>query len=126
MCRFRALDFRLLVAVQKSGFRQPLVRTKGCWFNSSCPDSPLTIESTMESANFRRALQAFVARRPFKPFRVELASGAQFTVDHPEVLAHRGGVAVFIDARGNYTLFDSTSVTQVTEAPGNGSTRSHR
>lgn len=54
----------------------------------------------MERANFRRALQAFVARRPFKPFRVELASGAQFTVDHPEVLDHRGAVAVFIDESG--------------------------
>lgn len=80
----------------------------------------------MERVNFERALQAFVARRPFKPFRVELASGAQFTVDHPEVLAHRGAVAVFIDARGNYTLFDSTSVTQVAESTGNGSSRSRR
>ena len=80
----------------------------------------------MERANFERALQAFVGRRPFKPFRVELAGGAPFPVDHPEVLAHRGAVAVFIDARGNYTLFDSTSVTQMTEAPGNGSTHSRR
>lgn len=80
----------------------------------------------MERANFERVLQAFVQRRPFKPFRMELASGTQFTVDHPEALAHRGPVAVFIDAQGNYTLFDSTGVTQVTEATGNGSTRPRR
>ena len=77
----------------------------------------------MERANFERALKSFVGHRPFKPFRVEMASGARFTVDHPEALAHRGAVAVFIDVRGNYTLFDSTSVTQVTGATGNGSTR---
>jgi len=64
-------------------------------------------------------LQAFIQRRPFKPFRVELASGTHFTIDHPEALARRGAVAVFIDVHGNYTLFDSTGVTQVTEA-GNG------
>ena len=80
----------------------------------------------MERANFERSLQAFVQRRPFKPFHVELASGARFTVDHPEALAHRGPVAVFIDAEGNYTLFDSTGVTQLTEAGGNGSRRSRR
>jgi hypothetical protein len=79
----------------------------------------------MERANFERALQAFVERRPFKPFRVELASGARFTVDHPEALANRGAVA-FIDAQGNFTLFDSTGVTQVTEAIGNGPSRSRR
>ena len=80
----------------------------------------------MEKANFERSLQAFVQRSPFKPFHVELASGARFTVDHPEALAHRGAVAVYIDSEGNYTLFDSTSVTQLTEATGNGSTRSRR
>ena len=79
----------------------------------------------MERANFERALQAFVQRRPFKPFRVELASGTQFTVDHPEALAHRGTVAVYIDAQGNYTLFDSTGVTRLTET-GNGSARQRR
>jgi hypothetical protein len=80
----------------------------------------------MERANFERALQAFVQRRRFKPFHVELASGSRFTVDHPEALARRGAVAVFIDAHGNYTLFDSTGVTKVTEATGNGSSRSRR
>jgi hypothetical protein len=80
----------------------------------------------MEKANFERSLPAFVQRRPFKPFRVELASGTRFTIDHPEALAHRGAVAVYIDAQGNYTLFDNTGVTQLTEATGNGSSRSRR
>jgi len=80
----------------------------------------------METANFEKSLKAFVECRPFKPFRVDLVSGAQLTVDHREELAHRGAVAVFIDPRGNYTLFDSTGVAQVTEATGNGSTRSRK
>jgi hypothetical protein len=80
----------------------------------------------MERANFEKSLQAFVGRRPFKPFGVELVSGSKFTIDHSEALAHRGAVAVFIDPQGNYTLFDSASVAQVTESTGNGLTRSRK
>jgi hypothetical protein len=87
-----------------------------------CVDQP--VEPAMERANFEKSLNAFVQRRPFKPFRVELVSGTRLTVDHPEALAHRGAVAVFVDARGDYTLFESTGVAQITEATGNGSIRS--
>lgn len=80
----------------------------------------------MTEENFERSLKAFSQRRPFKPFVVELASGTQFTIEHPEALAHRGPVAAYLDLDGNYTLFDSTGVTQVTEAKGNGSRRSRR
>jgi hypothetical protein len=79
----------------------------------------------MTDANFEKSLQAFVRRRPFRPFTVELASGDRFTVDHPEALARRGAVAVYIDTNGNYTLFDSTLVTQLAESP-NGGRRSRR
>lgn len=78
----------------------------------------------MKQENFERSLRAFSQRQPFKPFLVELASGAQFTIDHPEALARRGAVAVFIDPDGNYTLFDSAGVTQLTERRANGSKRS--
>jgi hypothetical protein len=74
----------------------------------------------MRSGNFERALNAFIRRRPFKPFRVTLDNGDRFTVDHPEALALRGAVAVFIDPQGNYMLFDNTSVSQLTEGGGNG------
>ena len=59
-------------------------------------------------------------RRPFMPFLVELASGIQLTIDHPKALARRGPVAVYIDLAGNYTLFDSTGVSQLTDNTGNG------
>jgi hypothetical protein len=54
----------------------------------------------MTEANFQRSLQAFVSRQPFHPFSVEFSSGDRFTVDHPEALALRGRVAVFIHPTG--------------------------
>jgi hypothetical protein len=69
----------------------------------------------MTDSNFQQSLQAFVRRRPFKPFTVELVSGDRFVVDHPEALALRGAVAVYINTDGKYTLFDSTGVSQLTE-----------
>lgn len=80
----------------------------------------------MTDVNFARSLQAFLRRQPFKPFAVELASGARITVDHPEAMARRGAVAVYIDRGGNYTLFDAAAVTQLTEALGNGGKRQRR
>ena len=40
----------------------------------------------MKEDPFERSLRAFCQRQPFKPFLVELASGAQLTIDHPEAL----------------------------------------
>jgi hypothetical protein len=80
----------------------------------------------MTEANFERSLRALSQRQPFKAFRVELASGAEFTIDHPEVLARRGPVAVYINPDGEYTLFDNTMVTQLPEASGNASKRSRK
>ncbi|HEV3081828.1 MAG TPA: hypothetical protein VGY66_18755 [Gemmataceae bacterium] len=70
----------------------------------------------MVESNFQQALEAFLRRWPFKPFTVELVSGNRFTVDHPEALAMRGAVAVYIDRDGKYTLFDRTGVSRLTEA----------
>jgi hypothetical protein len=47
-------------------------------------------------------------------------------IDHSEALARRGPVAVYIDLADNYTLFDSTGVTQLTDNTGNGSKRSRK
>jgi hypothetical protein len=77
-----------------------------------------TIYFTVKShdrKHFQQSLQAFARRKPFKPFTVELVSGDRFVVDHPEALAQREAVAVYIDREGRYTLFDSSSVSQLTE-----------
>ncbi|HMC66115.1 MAG TPA: hypothetical protein VKI65_14350 [Gemmataceae bacterium] len=69
----------------------------------------------MNDGNFQNSLQAFARRRPFKPFAVELVSGDRFVVDHPEALALRATVAVYINPDGKFTLFDSESVSQLTK-----------
>jgi hypothetical protein len=74
----------------------------------------------MKESNFQSALRAFVRRKPFKPFTVELVSGSRFVVDHPEAVALRGPVAVFIDSAGKYTLFDNTGVSQLSDIAENG------
>ncbi|HEV3024863.1 MAG TPA: hypothetical protein VGX76_20445 [Pirellulales bacterium] len=69
----------------------------------------------MIERNFQKSLQAFARRKPFKPFAVELTSGGRIVVDHPEALAQRGAVAVFIDRKGRYSLFDGSTVSQLVE-----------
>lgn len=71
----------------------------------------------MTEANFRKSLQAFIRRKPFRPFEVELVSGDRFTVEHPEALAHSGSVAVYLNPHGDIKLFDSDSVSQVADVP---------
>jgi hypothetical protein len=63
--------------------------------------------------NFERTLRALVRRAPFRPFTVELVSGARIKVDHPEALVFRGGLAVYINTQGGPTLFDHESVSQL-------------
>jgi hypothetical protein len=80
----------------------------------------------MKEQTFERTLRAFNQRRPFKPFLVELVSGAQLTVDHPQALVHRARAAMYVDPDGNFTLFDNEGVSQLTDIKGNGSRRSRR
>jgi hypothetical protein len=70
----------------------------------------------MEPENFERSLRAFLRRRPFESFAVHFVDGAAVTVDHPEALVLRGGVAVYLSAAGEPTLFDHRSVSRFTNA----------
>lgn len=69
----------------------------------------------MTVSSFKQSLRAFVSRRPFKPFEVELASGDRFVVEHPGALAHSGAAAAYIDTDGDYKLFDSSTVSQLAD-----------
>jgi len=75
----------------------------------------------MKADTFERSLKAFCQRKPFRPFLVELVSGARLTIDHPEALVHRGRAAMHIDREGNFTLFDNEGVSQLADIKGNGS-----
>jgi hypothetical protein len=44
---------------------------------------------------FRATIQAHLARRPFRAFRVRLKCGAQFHVTHPENLTVRDGAVTY-------------------------------
>lgn len=72
----------------------------------------------MTETNFKKSLRAFVRRMPFKPFQVELLSGDRCVVEHPEALVHGGGVAVYIDRKGDLRLFDFSTVTQLSDIAG--------
>ena len=66
---------------------------------------------------FEKSLRAFSKRTPFMPFAVELVSGTRITVDHPEALMFRGGIAVYFDKTDSPSLFDHEGVAQIVDAP---------
>ena len=66
----------------------------------------------MKAQAFDRTLRGFSRRVPCRRFTVELVSGTRFTVDHPEALVFRGGVAVYIAPDGNLTVFDHEVVSR--------------
>jgi hypothetical protein len=66
----------------------------------------------MTAENFQNALEALRQRQPFRPFTIELVSGARYEVDFPGALASRDGVAMFIAPGGAPVLFDHESVSQ--------------
>jgi hypothetical protein len=72
----------------------------------------------MTESSFKASIQAFIRRRPFRPFEVELVSGDRFVVEHPEAVAHGGAAAVYISPDGDYKLFDSSSVSQLMDVAG--------
>jgi hypothetical protein len=71
----------------------------------------------MEVEQFERSLRAFQRRTPFRSFTVALVNCDGFQVDHPEALVLRGGVAVFITAGGEPTLFDHSSISELVGEP---------
>jgi hypothetical protein len=71
----------------------------------------------MEPESFDRSLRGFVRRRPFESFQIRFVDGESITIDHPEAVVFRGGVAVYISPRGEPTLFDHRSVSTLNNVP---------
>jgi hypothetical protein len=71
----------------------------------------------MESENFDRSLRDFVRHRPFESFQIRFVDGESITIDHPEAVVFRGGVAGYISPRGEPTLFDHRSVSTLGNVP---------
>jgi hypothetical protein len=71
----------------------------------------------MTLIDFQRVLRAFCHRQPFQPFLIELVSGTQFVVSHPEVINFRGALIVFNRPDLGSQVFDSASVCQLLDRP---------
>lgn len=67
----------------------------------------------MDRNVFAGTIRAFKDRKPFRPFTVVTMSGQRHEVDHPEALAIRGGVALFIGPGEVPVIFDHESVDEV-------------
>ena len=75
-------------------------------------DETLPKRSVMIQINFERTLRKFSRRTPFRPFVVELTSGTQIMVEHPEALAFYNCVAVYL-AGDDHMFFDHHTVARV-------------
>ncbi|MFM9960289.1 MAG: hypothetical protein ACKV2Q_03590 [Planctomycetaceae bacterium] len=80
----------------------------------------------MKDDAFQKSLRAFVRRRPFKPFVVELVSGDRIVIQHPEALAMNGTAAFYLNPDSEYAFFDSSTVSQLADISENGSKSARR
>lgn len=71
----------------------------------------------MTTENFEAFLEAFVSRKPFKVFAVELHNGNRFEVDHPRAILWRDGYAIFASPGRIPIYFDNEAVVQIIDAP---------
>ncbi|MCI0457230.1 MAG: hypothetical protein L0Z62_09655 [Gemmataceae bacterium] len=67
----------------------------------------------MDRDTFDSTLRTFKRRTPFRPFTVSLVNGERLEVDHPDALAVRDGVALFVGPGGVPTVFDHEGVARV-------------
>ncbi|MCI0331755.1 MAG: hypothetical protein L0228_00850 [Planctomycetes bacterium] len=69
----------------------------------------------MTEQHFDELLIAFLDRKPFHPFTVELFGGQRFEVDHPRATVLRNSVAVYLRPGGIPVYFDHNSVVQIVD-----------
>ena len=71
----------------------------------------------MKSDNFAIALKKFGTRARFRPFLIEMNSGHQLEIRHPEALALVGDFAVHVGPQKEVTFLDHENVSRVYELP---------
>jgi hypothetical protein len=64
----------------------------------------------MTNQQFDAAYRAFSRRRPFRSFRIELVSGSEIAVGHPEAIRSDGLFYVARSSNGDYALFAADAV----------------
>jgi hypothetical protein len=70
-------------------------------------------EDTMDRDTFDGSIRTFKRRTPFRPFTVAMVNGDRLEVDHPDALAVRDGVALYVGPGGVPVIFDHEGVSQV-------------
>jgi hypothetical protein len=81
----------------------------------------------MTERHFDKVLTAFLDRKPFKPFTVELVGGERFEIDHPRATVVRNGIAIFLRPGGTPVYFDHDNVLQFIDRIGeNGAGKTRR
>jgi hypothetical protein len=69
----------------------------------------------MTSRVFETSLKACQIRQPFRAFVIELVSGSEIMVQHPEAVVTQSGAAVFFSTDGGITLFDAEGVSRLSD-----------
>lgn len=67
----------------------------------------------MDRDTFDSTIRTFKHRTPFRPFTVAMVNGDRLEVDHPDALAIRDGVALFVGPGRVPVVFDNEGVSQV-------------
>lgn len=69
----------------------------------------------MTADAFRISLRGFCRQVPLRPFVLEMHTGDQIRISHPEAVRIFGDVVMHTSAGKRSRLFDSTSVLQLVE-----------
>ncbi len=72
----------------------------------------------MSQDTFDRLLRAFLDRKPFSPFTIELINGARVEVHHPEIVSQKGSVLVCTSTRQIRSYFECQAVVRFIDATG--------
>jgi hypothetical protein len=67
----------------------------------------------VDCETFDATIRTFKHRAPFRPFTVSLVNGERLEVDHPDALAVRDGVDMFVGPGGIPAIFDHEGVAQI-------------
>ena len=67
----------------------------------------------MDRETFDQTIRIVKHRTPFRPFTVAMENGDLLEVDHPDALAVRAGVALFVGPGGVPSVFDYEGVSRV-------------
>jgi hypothetical protein len=82
------------------------------------PDRQRMYNPFMTRDHFERIWRAFLRRRPFLPFTLELVNGSRLEVNHPESVTLHEEWLVYNSTRGIRSVFEYNSVIRFIDSTG--------